>query len=222
MWYLVFATLFVGETVISSLCVFGTFVKGQLTVFVWVYFWTLYSNSTGLVFSRQVVSDFLQPCGLQHARCPCPSPSPGIGPNSCPLNQWCHPTISSCHPLTLLPSLFPSIRVFSNDLALRIRWPKYWSFSFSISLSNEYLGLIHACFFASTYCFEYCSFVIYLEIRKCDSSNFVLFVQNFIGLSLAFQGLLWFCMNFIIFFYFYVKCLWGFDRDCIRSVDHFE
>ena len=47
-----------------------------------------------------------------------------------------------CHPLLLLPSIFPSIRVFSNESALHIRWPKYWSFSFSISPSNEYSGLI--------------------------------------------------------------------------------
>ena len=47
-----------------------------------------------------------------------------------------------CHPLLLLPSVFPSIRIFSNESALRIRWPKYWSFSFSISLSNQYSGLI--------------------------------------------------------------------------------
>ena len=47
-----------------------------------------------------------------------------------------------CHPLLLLPSIFPSIRVFSNDSVLHIRWPKYWSFSFSISPSNEYSGLI--------------------------------------------------------------------------------
>ena len=47
-----------------------------------------------------------------------------------------------CHPLLLLPSIFPSISVFTNELALRIRWPKYWSFSFSISPSNEYSGLI--------------------------------------------------------------------------------
>ena len=46
------------------------------------------------------------------------------------------------HPLFLLPSIFPNIRVFSKELALGIRWPKYWSFSFSISLSNEYSGLI--------------------------------------------------------------------------------
>ena len=47
-----------------------------------------------------------------------------------------------CHPLLFLPSIFPSIRVFSNELILRIRWPKHWSFSFSISPSNEYSGLI--------------------------------------------------------------------------------
>ena len=50
--------------------------------------------------------------------------------------------LNLCHPLLLLPSIFPSIRVFSNELALCIRWPKYWSFSLSISPSNEYSGLI--------------------------------------------------------------------------------
>ena len=50
--------------------------------------------------------------------------------------------LSLCYPLLLLPSIFPSIRVFSNESVLCIRWPKYWSFSFSISLCNEYLGLI--------------------------------------------------------------------------------
>ena len=63
--------------------------------------------------------------------------------NSCPLSQWCHPTISlSGHPLLLLPSIFPCIRVFSNESVLHITWPKYWSFSFSISPSNEHQGLI--------------------------------------------------------------------------------
>ena len=79
---------------------------------------------------------------LQHARLPCPSPTPGAYLNSCPSSRWCHPTISSsCHPL-LLPSIFPTIRVFSNKSVLRIRWPKYQNFSFSISPSNEYSGLI--------------------------------------------------------------------------------
>ena len=81
------------------------------------------------------------PHGLQHARPPCPSPTPGACSNSCPSNWWCHPTILSCHPLLLPPSIFPSIRVFSESV-LPIRWPQYWSFSFSISPSNEHSGLI--------------------------------------------------------------------------------
>ena len=58
--------------------------------------------------------------------------------------EWVMPSnhLILCHPLLLLPSIFPSIRVFSNESVLCIRWPKYWSFSFSISLSNEYSGLI--------------------------------------------------------------------------------
>ena len=96
-----------------------------------------------LLFSCSVVSDFLWPHGLQHARLPCPSLSPGVCLSSCPLSQWCHPTSSSSsHPLLFLPSVFPSIRVFSNESALCIRWPKCWSFSFNISSSNEYSGLI--------------------------------------------------------------------------------
>ena len=61
--------------------------------------------------------------------------------NSCSLSGWFHPTILCC-PLLLPPSIFPSIRVFSNKSVLHIRWPKYCSFSFSISPSNEYSGLI--------------------------------------------------------------------------------
>ena len=80
--------------------------------------------------------------GLQHARFPCPSPFPGAWSNSCPLSWWHHPTISSCHPLHLLSLIFPNIRLFSNELALCFRWPKYWRFRFGISLSNEYSRLI--------------------------------------------------------------------------------
>ena len=85
----------------------------------------------------------LQPHGLQHTRLRCPSPTLRACSNSCPLSRWCHPTILIlCHPLLYPPSIFPSIRVFSNESVLYIRWPKYWSFSFSISPSNEYSGLI--------------------------------------------------------------------------------
>ena len=79
--------------------------------------------------------------GLQHTRLPCPSPTPRVCSNLCPPIQWCHPTISSCHPLLLLPSIFPRNRIFSNESVLHMRWPKYWHFSFSISPSNENLGL---------------------------------------------------------------------------------
>ena len=89
------------------------------------------------------MSDSLQPHELQHTRPPCPSPTPGVHSNSCVLSQWCHPTISSSViPFSFLPSILPSIRVFSNKSALGIRWPKYWSSSFSISPSSEHSGLI--------------------------------------------------------------------------------
>ena len=88
------------------------------------------------------MSDSLRPQEPEHASPPCPSPTPGVHPNSCPSSRWCHPSISSCHPLLLLPSIFPSIRVFSNVSALHIRWPKDWSFSFNISPSNVHSGLI--------------------------------------------------------------------------------
>ena len=87
-------------------------------------------------------SDALRPYGLQRTRLPCPSLSHGVCSNSCPLSQWCHPTISALSPPLLLPSISPGIRVFSNELTLHIRWPKYWSFSFSISPSDKYSVLI--------------------------------------------------------------------------------
>ena len=103
----------------------------------------LFIQFSSVQFSSSVVSDSLQPHKLQHARPPCPSPTPRVYPNSCPLSRWCHITISSLgHPLLILLIIFPSIRVFSNESALCIRWPKYWSFSFSISPSNEHPRLI--------------------------------------------------------------------------------
>ena len=94
-------------------------------------------------FSCSVLSDSLWPYGMQHTRIPCPSQTPKACSNSCPSSWWCNPTISSsviC-PLLLLPSIFPRIRVFFNESVLCIRWPKYWRFNFSISLSNQYSRL---------------------------------------------------------------------------------
>ena len=97
----------------------------------------------GIQFSCSVVSDSLRPHGLQHTRPPCPSPTPVAYSNSCPLSQWCHPNyLVLCCPFLLLCSIFPYIRAFSIESAFCIRWPKYWSFSFSISPSSEYSGLI--------------------------------------------------------------------------------
>ena len=88
------------------------------------------------------MSDSLPPHRLQHARLPCPSPSQSLLKlMSIKLLMPSNHLILCC-PLLLLPSIFPSIRVFSSESVLRIRWPKYWSFSFSISPSNEYVGLI--------------------------------------------------------------------------------
>ena len=84
------------------------------------------------------MSNFWWSHGLQYARLPCPSLSLRVCSDSCPLSWWCHTTIS----LLFLLSVFPSIRVFSNESALFIRLPKYWSFNFSISTSNEYSELI--------------------------------------------------------------------------------
>ena len=83
----------------------------------------------------------LWPHRLQHARLPCPSPITRGYWNSCPLSRWFHPTLILCLPL-LLPSIFPSIRVFSNESVLCIRWLNYWSLSFTINPFNEYSGLI--------------------------------------------------------------------------------
>ena len=89
-------------------------------------------------FSCSVLSNSLQAYRLHHASPPCPSPIPRVYSNSCPLSQWCYPTIFC--PLLLPPSIFPSNRLLSNESLLCIRWPNYWSFS--INLYNAYSGLI--------------------------------------------------------------------------------
>ena len=89
------------------------------------------------------MSDSLRLHELQHARLPCPSLSPGVHSELMSIESVMPSSyLILCHPLLLLPSIFPNIRIFSNESALRIRWPKYWSFSFNISPSNEHPGLI--------------------------------------------------------------------------------
>ena len=100
--------------------------------------YTLVLGESILLFNHSLMSDSLRPHGLQNARPPCPSPTPRACSNSCPLSQPSH----------LLSSPFPPVfnlshhQGLSSELVLCIRWPKYCSFSFSISPSNEYLGLI--------------------------------------------------------------------------------
>ena len=102
----------------------------------------LYLKLLLLLFSPSFVSNSLWPHGLQHARLPCPSVSPGAHSNSCPLSQWCHPTIlSSVIPFSSCLQSF-SVSIFSDELVLCIRCPRYCSFSFNISPSSEYSGLI--------------------------------------------------------------------------------
>ena len=98
--------------------------------------WSMKSDKCSVQLSCSLVSNSLGPHGLQHTRLPCPSLSPRVCSNS-PHVHWANDAIQPshltlCHPFLLLPSIFPSIRVFSSESALHVRWPKYWSFSFSI------------------------------------------------------------------------------------------
>ena len=97
---------------------------------------------TLLLFSHSVVSNSLQPHGLQHARLQSFTISQSLLKLTSIESLMPPNHLILCCPLLLLPSVFPSIRVFSDESALHIRWAKYWNFSFSISPSNEYLGLI--------------------------------------------------------------------------------
>ena len=104
--------------------------------------WLSYLDLSSVQFSLSVVSDSLRPHELQHARPPCPSRTPGVHSNSRPSSWWCH---QPSHPLSFpsppAPNP-PSIRVFSSESTLHMRWSKYWSFSFTISPSNEHPGLV--------------------------------------------------------------------------------
>ena len=103
-------------------------------------------------FSRSVMSDSFRPHESQHARPPCPSPTPRSLPTLMsiglvmPSNR-----LILCHPLLLLPSIFASIRVLTNETVVRISWPKYRSFSFSVSPSNGYPITQRQILYDSTY-----------------------------------------------------------------------
>ena len=109
---------------------------------------TVQSHFARHYFSFLQFTSVAQPCPticdpMDCSRPPCPSTTPRVYSNSCPLSRWCHPTISSSIiPFSSCLQSFPASRSFPNELVLQIRWPRYWSFSFNISPSNEYSGLI--------------------------------------------------------------------------------
>ena len=106
----------------------------------WNKIW-LSKAKKSLLFSCSIMSNSLQPHGLQHSKLPCPSPSPRAYSNSVSIKSVMpsnHPVL--CHPLLLLPSIFPSIKIRAGESAVHIRGPKYWNFSFNPS--SESSGLI--------------------------------------------------------------------------------
>ena len=118
----------------------------------------------------------------------------------------------SLSPLHLLPSIFPSIKVFSNELAFCIRWPKYWSFSFSLSPSNEYSGLISLLskglsrVFTSITVWKHCStfFMVYLsDPYMTTGKTIALTIQTFVG---KVTSLLFIFFFFFFFFFFFPPC----------------
>ena len=101
-----------------------------------------YCKKHSVQFSCSVMSDSLWPHELQHSRPPCPSPTPGVHPNSYALSWWCHPAISSSViPFSSCLQSLPASGSFPMS-QLCMRWPKYWSFSLSVSPSNEHPGLV--------------------------------------------------------------------------------
>ena len=123
---------------IMGSCIFPGIEVQELFVYFWDKFFVRCFRS---VQFSSVVCDFLKPHTLQHTRTPCPSPTPGAHANSRPSSQWCHPAISpSVVPFSCLQSLQAS--EFSSESTLHMRWPKYWSFSFSIISSKEHPGMI--------------------------------------------------------------------------------
>ena len=106
------------------------------------FFAVYLTDFSSVQFSRSVMSNSLRRHESQHARPPCPSPTPGVHSDSRPSSQWCHPAISSSVvPVSSCPQSLPASESFPMS-QLCMRWPKYWSFSFSIIPSKEIPGLI--------------------------------------------------------------------------------
>ena len=118
--------------------------KQTSSAFLMYYMEWFFLKGDSVQFSHSVMSDSLWPHEPQHTRPPCPSPTPRVPLNPCPSSWWCHPTIlSSVILFSSCPQSFPASGCFPmSQSALYISWQKYWSFSFSISSSDEYSGLI--------------------------------------------------------------------------------
>ena len=135
-----FQACFLGHLIFSRIYI-PHCISWQMRTLSWTFWWTLINI---IILSVQSLSHIwlFATHGLQRARLPCPSPTPRACSNSCPSSQWCHPAISSSVvPFSSCLQSFPA-SVFSSESVLHITWPKYWSFGFSISTSNEYSGLI--------------------------------------------------------------------------------
>ena len=122
---------------------FSFYIRKVNNYLLWNETFSALCSTTSVQFSLWVMSNFLWPQGLQHARPPCPSPTPGSSLKFTSIESVMPSRhLILCRPLLLLPPVPPSIRVFSNESTVPMRWPKCWSFSFSIILSKEIPGLI--------------------------------------------------------------------------------
>ena len=124
------------------LCMYTTsFLSTNLSMDIWIFSNLGYCS----VQFSSIVSDSLRPHELQHARLPCPPTVTWVESTQKPMSiELVMPSnhLILCCPFFLLPSIFPRVRVFPNESVIHVRWPKYWSFSFSISTYDEYSVLI--------------------------------------------------------------------------------